>query len=121
MPKVIVHNSVSVDGSLTNFVPDMGLHYQIAGSYKADVHLIGSNTVRVGLDLYGGGVPAEERKDFEKPERDRSLPLWVIPDSAGTLKGLLHACRRFEYCRDIVVLVSEETPEEYIAYLREKF
>ena len=120
LPKVIIHNSVSLDGSLTSFEPNMGLHYQIAGNYKPDAHLIGSNTVKVGIELYEEGVPAEEKSDFEKPERDKSLPLWVIPDTAGALKGLLHACRRFEYCRDVVVLISEETPEDYREYLRER-
>lgn len=120
LPKVIVHNSVSLDGSLTSFEPNMGLHYQIAGNYKPDAHLIGSNTVKVGVELYGEGVPSEEKRDFEKPERDASLPFWVIPDTAGALKGLLHTCRRFEYCKDVVVLVSEETPKDYIEYLRER-
>ena len=120
LPKVIVHNSVSLDGSLTNFMPDMGLHYQIAGDYKPDAHLIGSNTVKVGVELYEQGVPLEEKKDFEKPERAANLPLWVVVDTAGALKGLLHTCRRFEYCRDVVVLVSEKTPEDYLAHLRER-
>jgi 2,5-diamino-6-(ribosylamino)-4(3H)-pyrimidinone 5'-phosphate reductase len=120
LPKVIVHNSVSLDGSLTNFMPDIGLHYQIAGDYKPDAHLIGSNTVKVGVELYEQGVPLEEKKDFEKPERAANLPLWVVVDTAGALKGLLHTCRRFEYCRDVVVLVSEKTPEDYLAHLRER-
>jgi 2,5-diamino-6-(ribosylamino)-4(3H)-pyrimidinone 5'-phosphate reductase len=120
LPKVIVHNSISLDGSLTNFEPNMGLHYQIAGNYTPDAHLIGSNTVKVGVELYGEEVPLEERGDFEKPERAKSLPLWVIPDTTGALKGLLHTCRRFEYCKDVVVLVSEETPEDYLAHLRER-
>ena len=120
LPKVIIHNSVSLDGSLTNFMPNMELHYQIAGNYKPNAHLIGSNTIKVGVELYGEGVPLEEKSDFEKPERDRNLPLWVIPDTSGALKGLLHTCRRFEYCRDVIVLVSEETPEDYLAYLRER-
>jgi len=120
LPKVIIHNSVSLDGSLTNFMPDMALHYQIAGNYKPDAHLIGSNTVKVGVELYEKGVPVEERRDFEKPERAKNLPLWVVVDSAGALKGLLHTCRRFEYCRDVVVLVSEETPEDYLVHLRER-
>ena len=63
-------------------------------------------------------MPVEEQRDFEKPSRDRSLPLWVIPDTSGALKALLHTCRRFEYCRDVIVLVSEETPEDYLEYLR---
>jgi 2,5-diamino-6-(ribosylamino)-4(3H)-pyrimidinone 5'-phosphate reductase len=101
-------------------MPDMALHYQIAGNYKPDAHLIGSNTVKVGVELYEKGVPVEERRDFEKPERAKNLPLWVVVDSAGALKGLLHTCRRFEYCRDVVVLVSEETPEDYLVHLRER-
>ncbi len=120
LPKVIIHNSVSLDGSLTSFEPNMALHYQIAGNYKPDAHLIGSNTVKVGVELYEKGVPVEEQRDFEKPERAKNLPLWVVVDSAGALKGLLHTCRRFEYCRDVVVLVSEETPEDYLVHLRER-
>lgn len=120
LPKVIVHNSVSLDGSLTDFEPDMGLHYKIAGNYKPDVHLIGSNTVKQGIELYGDGVPPEEKSDFKKPKRDRNLPFWVIPDTKGSLKGLLHSCRRFEFCRDVIVLISESTPESYISHLQER-
>ena len=121
LPKVILHNSVSLDESLTNFEPNMRLHYQIAGKYNADAHLIGSNTVKVGVELYGGDVPLEEKQDFAKPERSESLPYWVIPDTKGILKGLLHTCRRFEFCRDVILLVSEETPTEYITHLKEIF
>jgi len=120
LPKVILHNSVSLDGSLTNFEPNMELHYQIAGKYNADAHLIGSNTVKVGAELYGGTVPPEQMRDFTKPERSESLPYWVIPDTTGILKGLLHTCRRFEFCRDVIVLVSEETPKEYVRHLEER-
>ena len=117
LPEVIVHNSISIDGSLTNFEPNMELHYRIAGSYQPDVHLIGSNTVETGIELYEGGVPREEKKDFEKPRRDKSLPYWVIPDTKGKLKGLLHTCRRFESCKNVIVLISETTPTEYVKYL----
>jgi len=120
LPKVIIHNSISLDGSLTGFETNMVLHYQIAGNYEPDAHLIGSNTVKMGIELYGEEVPAEEKKDFEKPERDENLPLWVIPDTTGALKGLLHTCRRFDFCKDVIVLVSEETSKEYLAYLRER-
>ena len=120
LPKVIIHNSISLDGSLTGFEPNMGLHYQIAGNYKPQVHLIGSNTAKVGVELFGNGVPPEEEKDFEKPKRDKSLPWWVMPDTKGTLKGLLHTCRRFEFCRDVAVLISETTPKEYVSYLKER-
>jgi 2,5-diamino-6-(ribosylamino)-4(3H)-pyrimidinone 5'-phosphate reductase len=120
LPKIIIHNSISIDGSLTNFEPNIGLHYQIAGKYKPDAHLIGSNTIKEGVELYGNDVLQEEKKDFEKQQRNEGLPYWVIIDSHGHLKGLLHTCRRFEFCKDIIVLVSEKTPKTYLSYLKER-
>jgi 2,5-diamino-6-(ribosylamino)-4(3H)-pyrimidinone 5'-phosphate reductase len=52
LPKVVVHNSISLDGSLTGFEPNMQLHYKIAGDYRADANLIGSKTVSAGIELY---------------------------------------------------------------------
>ena len=120
LPKIIIHNSISIDGSLTNFEPNMDLHYQIAGKYKPDAHLIGSNTIKEGVELYGNDVPQEEKKDFEKQQRNESLPYWVIIDTYGHLKGLLHTCRRFEFCKDVIVLVSEKTPKTYVRHLKER-
>ena len=119
-PKIIIHNSISVDGSLTNFEPNMGLHYKIAGNYKPDAHLIGSNTAKIGATLYGNGIPQEEKRDFKKSKRDKKLPYWVMIDTKGALRGILHICRRFEFSRDIIVLLSDSTPEEYIEYLKER-
>ena len=76
LPKIILHNSISVDSSLTNFEPNLGLHYQIAGKYKPDAHLIGSNTIKSGIELYGNGIPKEEKDDFKKPKRDYNLPYY---------------------------------------------
>lgn len=120
LPRVIIHNSVSLDGSLTNFEADLGIHYKIAAGYKPGAHLIGSNTVREGVKMYGGQVPEEEGKDFRKPERSPKLPYWVIIDGKGSLKGMLHTCRRFEYCRDVIVIGCGATPPGYLDHLRER-
>lgn len=120
LPRVIIHNSVSLDGSLTGFDPAMALHYRIAAGYRPGAHLIGSRTVLAGIELFGEGIPPEEPRDFEQPERDGTLPYWVIIDSRGALRGMLHYCRRFEYCRDVIILGSESTPEGYLAYLKER-
>jgi len=119
-PKIVIHNSISLDGSLTNFEPNMDLHYKIAGNYEAEAHLIGSNTAKIGVTLYGNGIPQEEKKDYVKAKRDKNLPYWVIIDTKGALRGILQICRRFEFSRDIIILLSEETPNEYIEYLRER-
>lgn len=120
IPKIIIHNSISIDGSLTNFEPNMELHYKIVGDYKPDAHLIGSNTIKNGIELYGNDITIEEEKDYQKQKRKKSLPYWVIIDTKGQLKGLLHICRRFEFCKDVIVLVSEKTPKTYLDYLKER-
>lgn len=119
LPYIIIHNSISLDGSLINFEVNMDLHYKIAGKFKSDAHLIGSNTIKSGIELYGS-APPEERKDFNKPDRDKILPYWVIPDTKGTLKGLLHEVRRFEFCKDVVIFISKQTPKNYIDYLEKR-
>jgi len=119
-PKVIVHSSISLDGSLLGFEVDMQQHYSIAGSYKADIHLIGSNTIKAGIEMFCPKIPKESKADFVKPKRNKNLPFWVIPDTKGKLKGLHHINRRFELCRDIIVLVSKSTPKDYLSYLKER-
>ncbi len=119
LPRVIVHNSISLDGSLINFDVDMEIHYQLASRYKPDAHLIGSNTIKIGIDLYGIS-PSEEKKDFRKPDRDKNLPYWIIIDTKGTLQNKLHEVRRFEFCKDVIILISNKTPDVYISYLKER-
>ena len=119
-PKVILHNSISIDGSILGFDVNMEQHYQIANSYKADVHLIGSNTVKEGIKMFYPEIPKEEKSDFLNPKRNEDLPLWVIPDTKGILNGMHHVYRRFEWCKDIVVLISNQTPRDYIEYLIER-
>ena len=119
MVKVIIHNSITLDGALTGFMPNMELHYRLAGQYRPEATLIGSNTARIGFQMFG--LPsAETEADFQPPQRSTALSYWVIPDSRGSLKGLLHGCRRFEYCRDVVVLVSASTPKDYLDYLAQR-
>ncbi len=120
MLKAVMHNSVSLDGAMLGFDVNMELHYRIAGRYAADVQLVGSNTIKMGIDMFGVEIPPEEKSDFTKPEKDASLPYWVVPDTKGVLMGLLHYLRRVEFCKDIVVLVSEKTGRDYLQYLEER-
>jgi len=120
MLKVVMHNSVSLDGAILGFDINMELHYRIAGRYAADVQLVGSNTIKAGIEMFGVEIPPEEESDFTRPEKDAGLPYWVVPDARGVLKGILHYLRREEFCKDIVVLVSEKTERDYLQYLEER-
>jgi 2,5-diamino-6-(ribosylamino)-4(3H)-pyrimidinone 5'-phosphate reductase len=118
LPKVIVHNSISIDGSLINFKVNMPLHYKIAEDFKADMRLVGSNTAKTGIDLFVKVIPKETKDDFKKPTKEGII--WAIPDTTGKMKGLLHVLRQSEYCKDVIVLVSRKTSKEYIRYLNER-
>lgn len=119
MPKIIMHNMVSLDDSTTGFDVNMELHYGIARRYGADVHLIGSATAKLGSEMYGP-IPPEKETDLKKPTGKDKMPIWAMIDSKGILKGILHTCRSFEFCRDVVVFISEKTPKEYVEYLKER-
>jgi len=119
LPKVVIHNSISLDGSLLGFDVDMEAHYRLAGKYGAKATLAGSNTALKGFELFGA-PPPEEEGDLIRPVGREHLPFIVIPDSTGKLKGMLHGIRRTEYFRDVIVLLSESTPPEYISYLKDR-
>ncbi len=122
LPKIILHNAVSLDGSTKGFPLDIAYYYQIAGAFQADFHLSGSDTCKIGVDLYMEEVPEETEADFKKPDDtdDAKGFYWVKPDSRGKLKGLLHLYRNYEHARDAIILISQSTPQDYIQYLEER-
>jgi 2,5-diamino-6-(ribosylamino)-4(3H)-pyrimidinone 5'-phosphate reductase len=117
LPRVILHNSVSVDGRVDGFVPDIGLHYEMASLWKADIHLAGSNTIL----SQGGEISTEDEETFQPGERDPDDPrsLLVIPDSRGRVR-IWHTLRRSGYWRDVMALCSRATPKTYLDYLKER-
>ena len=122
LPHVIIHSTISLDGSIKNFDCNIPLHYKIAARYKADAHLVGSVTARDGILMFNENVPHEEERDFHKnpAEENNGRIICAMADSKGILKGMLHVYRRFEFCREVVVIVSETTPQEYLDYLKER-
>jgi len=120
--KLILHNQVSLNGAFLGFEVDMEKYYSILNSFHPQYILIGSNTAKSGIETYYEQVPAETPDDFRKPSIEKSdkRPYWVVPDSTGKLMGLLHTYRNAGYCKDIIVLISRNTAEEYKQYLHER-
>jgi 2,5-diamino-6-(ribosylamino)-4(3H)-pyrimidinone 5'-phosphate reductase len=115
-PKVIMHTQISLDGCIRGFdCPE--LYYVVAGGIDADMVLFGSNTVAMAFEQ----VPPETEADFAKPEilPGDVRPFGIIPDSRGRLRNL-HAARNMGYLKDLIILVSETTPQEYLEYLKER-
>ncbi len=69
-PDVIIHNSVTLDGSIAGFEPDLEAHYGIVANYGADAMLVGSVTAATGLTLFHGDpLPAEDPSDLTPTTR----------------------------------------------------
>ena len=117
LPKVILHNSVSADGRNTEFIPDIGLHYELTSRWKFDVHLVGSNTILKSEEE----VPPEGEEAFEAPEvkHDDTRAILVIPDSRGRVRSW-HALRTAGLWRGMMALCSRSTPKEYLDYLQKR-
>jgi 2,5-diamino-6-(ribosylamino)-4(3H)-pyrimidinone 5'-phosphate reductase len=121
-PEVIIHNSVSLDYAVTGFDIDLGLHYGALLAFEPEATLVGSVTAKSGIEMFLDITQPEAEADRHRPEvrPDDPRPIGVFVDSRGVLKGLLHFYRNMEHIKDVVVLVSETTPEGYLDYLRER-
>jgi len=115
LPRVILHNAVSVDGRFDWIVPDLALFYGVAASFQEEATLAGSNTIVAG---YAGEDLELDLDSYEPPphNEDSSLPLLAVPDSRGRIRAW-HLLRKEQYWRDAVALVSTSTPREYLDYL----
>lgn len=114
--RIVMHSQISLDGRIKGF-DNPEVYYMVAGNIHSDAVLFGSNTVYTAFQNY----PPETEIDFAKitvnPEDLR--PIGVIPDSRGILRNL-HCLRNLGYLKEIVILVSEITPKEYLNYLEER-
>ncbi|HEX2986600.1 MAG TPA: RibD family protein [Chloroflexota bacterium] len=116
LPRVVLHNAVSIDGRIDGFTPDLGLYYGLIPRWAEDATLVGTETV-LAADL---GAPEEEETEDPPPVSagDRR-PLLVIPDSRGRVRAW-DRLRKQPYWRDAVSLCSRSTPLEHLAYLSER-
>ena len=117
LPRVILHNAVSVDGRVNGFTPDIGLFYELAGTWKEDATLAGSATICKPAEP----IPPEDETAFQPPvvEPADKRPLLVVPDSRGRVRHW-HALRQAGYWRDFIALVSRATPPDYLDYLTKR-
>ncbi len=119
LPRVILHNGVSLDGRMDWGTGDIGLYYELAARWEADAMLSGSNTMLAAY--HEGEVPEEDGEAFEPPERaaDDPRPLLVVVDSRGRFRHW-QRIREEPYWRDVIALCSYSTPRTYLDYLGER-
>ncbi|MFN2292451.1 MAG: RibD family protein [Anaerolineae bacterium] len=120
LPRVILHNGVSLDGRVDGYQGGIGQFYQVASAFQADAMLSGSDTL---LIAYASAASPDEQAEESQAE-SRAVPgadqagndsraLLVVPDSRGRIHNWPQI-RREPYWRDVVVLCSEATPQDYV-------
>jgi 2,5-diamino-6-(ribosylamino)-4(3H)-pyrimidinone 5'-phosphate reductase len=114
-PRVIVHNSVSIDGAIAGFDLDPASHYGALGELEATGFLVDAS---VALDGVGESVPAETDADRAPRAIDPAdgRAIWFVVDARGALEGKLHVVRRYQI-KDVVVLGCASTPASYRQWL----
>jgi 2,5-diamino-6-(ribosylamino)-4(3H)-pyrimidinone 5'-phosphate reductase len=117
LPRVILHNEVSVDGRVTDFEVHLGVYYELASRFEEDATLAGAGTILAPTEE----VTEETEEDLVLFAQDPDLgrPSLIIPDSRGRVR-LWHMLRRYPFWGRFIALVSETTPEEYLEYLEER-
>lgn len=113
LPRMVLHNAISLDGRTTGFPVDLCLFYGLVSRWNEDATLTGSETILAsGVTPDDAGEPAPPWKAQPGDRR----PLLVVPDSRGRIRSWNHL-RSEPYWRDVLVLCTRSTPQEYLAYL----
>jgi len=66
LPRIILHNEVSVDGRIDWITPDIGLFYEFASRWKEDATLAGSDTILKQEEE----MAEEDEEAFEPPKKN---------------------------------------------------
>lgn len=114
-PKVSLLCMITQDAGYESQGLNVDIYYEAGFELGADAVMAGADSMLEGLAGFGGAAN-DESFPAEKAA-DPSLPWLIITDSRGRLSGNLGNYRNMEYIRDVIVLISESTPEEYIGYL----
>jgi 2,5-diamino-6-(ribosylamino)-4(3H)-pyrimidinone 5'-phosphate reductase len=116
LPRVVLHNAVSVDGRIDGFNPDLGLFYGLLPTWGEDATLVGSETM-LAADL--GAIEGAESEAPPSIAPGDERPLLVIADSRGRVRAW-NTLRKQPYWRDAVCLCSRSTPVDYLGYLSDR-
>ncbi len=106
LPKIIIHNAVSVDGRMDWISVDLGLFYSLIPTWKEDATLCGSETILKAVETFENDGQSDPTK-----------PLLVVVDSRGRFRSWSKVAPS-AYWRGGVALCSRSTPGEHLEYLK---
>ena len=118
LPHVIVHNEMSLDARMDGLEVDMGRFYALAGTWREDCTLVGSETLLAGMPELGDmehavALGSADASGHQSEGASPDAPLLAAVDSRGRLPGL-GQLRDQPYWRDVIALCSGATPPEHL-------
>lgn len=116
LPRVILHNIVSVDGRIDWFTPDIDQYHRLAATWNEDATLAGADTLLASEDPKR--VAEAEASPVPKAIPNDIRPVLAVVDSRGRISNWNY-WRMQPFWKDLVVLCSETTPEAHIQRLEE--
>lgn len=119
-PRVILHNSASLDGRVDFGVGfDLGVHYEAFGALGGEAHLVGSGTILAMPAAEQEGAPEDGPDDPPPPVesgRTDGGGLLVVADGRGRVRRWT-SLRGAGLWTRFAALVHRGTPAEYLAHL----
>ena len=116
LPRIIIHNAISLDGRIDWLTFDLGLFYGLISRWNEDATMVGSNTLLKGFEELN--QDQNETPEEMEPDPNDQRPLLIVPDSKGRIRNWKVILKQ-PYWRGVVVLCSEKTPKEYLQFLNE--
>ncbi len=104
LPKVVLYNSMSLDGCLNGFEINKKIFNEIEAQETVDAVIMDPKTFEIRFNRYSKEI-----------NRLKSIKLLVVPDSTGSInwKSMAETCES----NNILVLCSRSTPQEYMDLL----
>ena len=119
LPKVIIFDNISVDGRIDGFNIDTELYYQIANDWSLDAVLMSSNTLLKKFELKNDNKSEVTKYKLTEINQNDNKPLLVVPDSKGLIRSWNEVLKT-NFFKDILVICSRSTPQEYLDFLEER-
>jgi 2,5-diamino-6-(ribosylamino)-4(3H)-pyrimidinone 5'-phosphate reductase len=110
LPKVILLNSINIDGRLDDFDRGYEIFNQISYETNFDAVLMDTNTLKIRYSL--------ESDKSEQSLNDLNIPLLVVPDAHGEIRTWKKIIEMHNI-DNFLVLCSRATNQEYLNFLEE--
>ncbi len=118
LPKVIIFDNISLDGRINGFNIDNELYYQQISQWSLDAVLMSSNALLKRFQLKDGELNEETDFKIDDTNENDNKPLLIVPDNRGRIR-IWDKILKTSFYRDILVLCSRSTPQEYLDFLEE--